>query len=115
MKLVTHYLPIQTSWTTLMHLKKANVEPSHIMVSPLAARRAWSSSSWRLVFFISKERAASVFLIPPQPQPGEGGTEAWKRDREAAEQEIILRRRRQKKEELIFMDEVKGKDDIDSA
>ncbi|KAH7911083.1 hypothetical protein BJ138DRAFT_1086309 [Hygrophoropsis aurantiaca] len=32
-----------------------------------------------------------------------------------SESDIILRRRRQKKEELVFMDEVKGKDDIDSA
>ncbi|KAF9223879.1 hypothetical protein BS17DRAFT_753993 [Gyrodon lividus] len=32
-----------------------------------------------------------------------------------SEQEVMLRRRRQKKEELIFMDEMKGKDDIDSA
>ncbi|KAG2048990.1 hypothetical protein BDR06DRAFT_1012517 [Suillus hirtellus] len=58
---------------------------------------AWSSSSWRLVFFISKEQAVSVFLsasystlssirMPPQPQPGEGSTEAWKHDREAAGQ-----------------------------
>jgi len=32
-----------------------------------------------------------------------------------SEQEIMPRRRRQKKEELIFMNEVKGKEDIDSA
>ncbi|KAG2088931.1 uncharacterized protein F5147DRAFT_788633 [Suillus discolor] len=111
------------------------------------------------------EGAASVFLsasystlspirMPPQPQPGEGGTEAWKRDREAAGRYFKRARtlqpnldipvfpdegigrhnlgsthelempsieihpsasERQKKEELIFMDEVKGKDDIDSV
>ncbi|KIK95279.1 hypothetical protein PAXRUDRAFT_141014 [Paxillus rubicundulus Ve08.2h10] len=33
----------------------------------------------------------------------------------SSEQEIVLRRRRAKKDELIFMDELKGKDDIDSA
>ena len=131
------------------------------------------------------EGAASVLLsasystlssirVPPPPQPGEGGAEAWKRDREMAsryfdrartlhpeldvpfipddgtgqavlgsthelempsieihpsapesvysgkesaysEQETMIRRRRQKKEELIFLDEVKGKEDIDNA
>ncbi|KAG2140092.1 hypothetical protein DEU56DRAFT_735317 [Suillus clintonianus] len=184
MKLVTHYLPIQTS---LDHLD-ASEEGQRGTVSyyvqsvggPLGLAKLFLEAG-----LLHLEGAASVFLsasystlssirMPPQPQPGEGGTEAWKRDREAAgryferaralqpdldipvlpdegisqhgignthelempsieilpsasgsvysgedslysEQEIIPRRRRQKKEELIFMDEVKGKDDIDSA
>jgi hypothetical protein len=184
MKLVTHYLPIQTS---LDHLD-ASEEGQRGTVSYHVQSIGGPAGLAKLFLeagLLHLEGAASVFLsasystlssirMPPHPQPGEGGTEAWKRDREAAgryferaralqpdldipvlpdegishhglgsthelempsieihpsasesvysgedslysEQEIIPRRRRQKKEELIFMDEVKGKDDIDSA
>ncbi|KAG2351492.1 hypothetical protein BDR07DRAFT_1443909 [Suillus spraguei] len=184
MKLVTHYLPIQTS---LDHLD-ASEEGQRGTVSYYVQSVGGPAGLAKLFLeagLLHLEGAASVFLsasystlssirVPPQPQPGEGGTEAWRRDREAAgryferahalqpdldipvlpdegivhhgpgsthelempsmeihpstsesvysgedslysEQEIVPRRRRQKKEELIFMDEVKGKDDIDSA
>jgi hypothetical protein len=52
----------------------------------------------------------SIEIHPSAPESVYSGEESL-----YSEQEIIPRRRRQKKEELVFMDEVKGRDDIDSA
>ncbi|KAF9236751.1 hypothetical protein BU15DRAFT_49658 [Melanogaster broomeanus] len=52
----------------------------------------------------------SIELLPTATESVYSGEESI-----YSEHEITLRRRRQKKEELVFMDEVKGRDDIDSA
>ena len=184
MKLVTHYLPLQIPLNVLY----ANEEKQRGTVSyyiqciggPVGLARLFLEAG-----LLHLDGAASVLLsasyatlssirVPPPPQPGEGGAEAWKKDRELAsryfdraralhpeldvpvlpddgsspsvassthelempsieilpsapesvysgegsiysEQETMIRRRRQKKEELIFLDDVKGKEDIESA
>ncbi|KAG2367041.1 hypothetical protein BDR07DRAFT_1394678 [Suillus spraguei] len=173
MKLVTHYLPIQTS---LDHLDVSE-EGQRGTVSYYVQSVGGSAGLAKLFLeagLLHLEGAASVFLsasystlssirVPPQPQPGEAAGRYFERahalqpdldipvlpdegivhhgpgsthelempsmeihpstsesvysgeDSLYSEQEIVPRRRRQKKEELIFMDEVKGKDDIDSA
>ncbi|KIJ67074.1 hypothetical protein HYDPIDRAFT_109074 [Hydnomerulius pinastri MD-312] len=185
MKLVTHYLPLQTP----LNLVDAAEEKQRGTISYYVQCIGGSAGLAQLFLeagLLHLEGAASVLLsasystlssirVPSHPQPGEGGAEAWKRDRETAsryfdraralqpdldipvipddgsnqpgsgsthelempsieihpsapesvysgedsiyseQQEIMLRRRRQKKEELIFLDEVKGKDDLDSA
>ncbi|KAH7930198.1 hypothetical protein BV22DRAFT_1079523 [Leucogyrophana mollusca] len=185
MKLVTHYLPLQTS---LEHIDSSE-EGQRGTISYYVQCVGGPSGLGQLFLeagLLYLEGAASVLLsasystlssirVPPQPKAGESGTEAWKRDRDAAsryfdraralnpglnipvlalegarsppdsgsahdlempsieiqssapesvysgedslhsESEVVLRRRRQKKDELIFMDEVKGKDDIDGA
>ncbi|KAH7884517.1 hypothetical protein F5I97DRAFT_1890037 [Phlebopus sp. FC_14] len=184
MKLVTHYMPLQTS----LNLVDAAEEKQRGTISYYVQCIGGASGLAQLFLeagLLHLEGAASVLLsasystlssirVPPHPQPGEGGAEAWKRDKEAAsryfdrarvlnpdldipvipddksvqpgsgslhelempsieihpsapesvysgeesiysEAGTILRRRRQKREELIFMDDVKGKDDVDSA
>lgn len=184
MKLVTHYLPLQIPLSVI----DANEENQRGTMSyylqciggPLGLAQLFLEAG-----LLHLEGAASVLLsasystlssirVPPAPQPGEGGAEAWKRDREMAsryfdrarvlypeldvpvipddgsgqaalgsthelempsieihpsapesvcsgedvkysEQETMRRRRRQKKEELIFLDEVKGREDIENA
>ena len=184
MKLVTHYLPLQIP----LNVIDSNEEKQRGTVSyylqciggPLGLAQLFLEAG-----LLHLDGAASVLLsasymtlssirVPPPPRPGEGGAEAWKRDREMAsryfdrarmlhpeldvpvipddgsgqavlgsthelempsieihpsapqsvysgedsiysEQEMIIRRRRQKKEELIFLDEVKGKEDIETA
>lgn len=184
MKLVTHYLPLQIP----LNVIDANEEKQRGTMSYYLQCIGGPHGLAQLFLeagLLHLEGAASVLLsasystlssirVPPPPQPGEGGAEAWKRDREMAsryfdrartlhpeldvpvvpddgsgqavsgsihelempsieihpsapgsvysgsdvvysEQETKIRRRRQKKEELIFLDEVKGKEDIESA
>ncbi|KAF8426495.1 hypothetical protein L210DRAFT_3420634 [Boletus edulis BED1] len=184
MKLVTHYLPLQIP----LNIIDANEEKQRGTMSYYLQCIGGPQGLAQLFLeagLLHLEGAASVLLsasystlssirVPPPPQPGEGGAEAWKKDRELAsryfdraralhteldvpvipddgtgqaavssihelempsieihqsgpesvysgegsiysEQETMIRRRRQKKEELIFLDEIKGKEDIESA
>ena len=185
MKLATHYLPLQIP----LNVIDVNEEKQRGTISYYLQCIGGPQGLAQLfleVGLLHLEGAASVLLsasystlssirVPPPPQPGEGGAEAWKRDRELAsryfdraralhpeldvpvipddgtghapgagsthelempsieihpsapesvysgegsiysEQETVIRRRRQKKEELIFLDEVKGREDIESA
>ncbi|KAI9568247.1 hypothetical protein HD554DRAFT_2101130 [Boletus coccyginus] len=184
MKLVSHYLPLQIPLSVI----NADEEKQRGTMSYYLQCIGGPPGLAQLFLeagLLHLEGAASVLLsasystlssirVPPAPQPGEGGTEAWKRDRELAsryfdraralhpeldvpfipdngtgqaalgsthelempsieihasapesvysgedsiysEQEAIVRRRRQKKEEMIFLGEVKGKEDIDNA
>jgi len=182
MKLVTHYLPLQIPLNVIdIDEEKQRGTVSYYLQcigGPLGLAQLFLEAG-----LLHLEGAASALLsasystlssirVPPPPQPGEGGAEAWKRDRDMAsryldraralhpeldvpiipddgsgllgsahelempsieirpsapesvysgedvtysEQEKTIRRRRQKKEELIFLDEVKGKEDIESA
>jgi hypothetical protein len=184
MKLVTHYLPLQTPLNVVDVIEEKQRGTISYYVQCIGGS-AGLAQLFLEAGLLHLEGAASVLLsasystlssirVPPAPQPGGGGAEAWKRDRELAsryfdraralhpdldipvipndasgqpgsgsthelempsleihpsapdsvysseesmypEQEIVLRRRRVKKDELIFMDELKGKDDIDSA
>ncbi|EGO24297.1 hypothetical protein SERLADRAFT_449067 [Serpula lacrymans var. lacrymans S7.9] len=180
-KLVAYYLPIQTS---MDHYdpEKASERGSvsyyvHSVGGPSGLGQLFMEAG-----LLHLEGAATILLSAsysvfssiriPQPQSGDSGTEAWRRDREMAmrffdrarvlnpgleipvlpleseaspgsthelempsievypsapqsvhsgeeshhsESGVTMRRRRQKKDELIFMDDVKAKDDMDSA
>ncbi|KAG9314857.1 hypothetical protein JVU11DRAFT_3954 [Chiua virens] len=186
MKLVTHYLPLQIPLNAIdVDEEKQRGTMSyylHCIGGPMGLAQLYLEAG-----LLHLEGAASVLLsasystlssirVPPPPQPGEGGSEAWKRDRELAgryfdraralhseldvpvipddgsgqavsgsihelempsieihpsapesvcsgeaaiysEKEMLVRRRRRqkKKEELIFLDEVKGKEEIEGA
>lgn len=184
MKLVTHYLPLQIPLNVIdVDEEKQRGTVSYYLQcigGPQGLAQLFLEAGLlhlegaALVLLSASYSTLSSIRVPPPPQPGEGGAETWKRDREMAsryfdrarvlhpeldvpvisddgsgqslsgsvhefempsieirpsapesvysgedviysEQEKTIRRRRQKKEELIFLDEVKGKEDIESA
>jgi len=183
MKLAMHYLPLQMPLNvidsdeekrrgTLAYYLQCIGGPPGLAQLFLEAGLLHLEGAASVLLSASYSTLSSI-RVPPPPQPGEGGAEAWKRDREMAsryfdraralhpeldvpvipdgdsgqdahelempsieihssapesvyssedviyseQQEKTIRRRRlqKNKEEMVFLDEVKGREDVDSA
>ncbi|KAI5982536.1 hypothetical protein EDC04DRAFT_2885136 [Pisolithus marmoratus] len=143
MKLVTHYLPPHTSLSHLyleaglLHLEGAASVVLSASYATLSSIRAWQRDRDAASRYFDRARAMNSDLdvpvitdersgktrsvhelempsldIPHAPESAYSGEGSM-----YSEQERVVRRRRQErtKDELIFIDDVKGKDGIDNA
>ncbi|KIJ12806.1 hypothetical protein PAXINDRAFT_170998 [Paxillus involutus ATCC 200175] len=94
MKLVTHYLPLQTPLNVVDVIEEKQRGTISYYVQCIGGS-AGLAQLFLEAGLLHLEGAASVLLsasystlssirVPPAPQPGGGGAEAWKRDRELA-------------------------------